>query len=446
MEVSEKRSNTTETNPKKRDEGSKEPDVGNKMRNETISNTANKQLSKKDKALSNPRVLRWYQNLARRSKVTAEVRLRKVLKFTEDIGHTPVSFADLAEKDEKAATDMLQDMVTRLEDLGLSGGYIKAIITSTKSWLAHNDVIIKRKINITNVDATPTLAGERVPEAEEMTEIFNRCNLRQAACISLIAKAGLRPESLGNFDATDGLVISDLHGIGVINGAFAILEAPVMIKVRSTISKTRHPYLTFLTSNGAKKLVAYLNERLLAGEYLGPDAAVIAPYTQYKVGRGKNKGKKFLVTSVIEHDIRKALRPRFKFRPYVFRAFFATQLLIAESRGLVARDFKSTWMGHQNSIEQVYSTNKGILPRALMEEMKSAFLRCQKLLDIEVYDRDPTEDERKDVTDRISRLSDDELSKVSEFLSSNRLGGGKSLESHKSDEGSELSQPTKPSN
>ncbi|MEM4253647.1 MAG: hypothetical protein QXE84_09015 [Candidatus Nitrosotenuis sp.] len=113
---------------------------------------------------------------------------------------------------------------------------------------------------------------------------------------------------------------------------------------------------------------------------------------------------------------------------------------------MVARDFKSTWMGHQNSIEQVYSTNKGILPKALMEEMKSAFLRCQKFLDIEVHGIDPTDDERKDVQDRINRLSDDDLSKVSEFLSSNRLGGGKSLEGQKSDEGNESSQQTKPSN
>jgi hypothetical protein len=94
-------------------------------------------------------------------------------------------------------------------------------------------------------------------------------------------------------------------------------------------------------------------------------------------------------------------------------------------------------MGHQNSIEQVYTTNKGILPRALMEEMKSAFLRCQKYLDIELHDKDPSDDEKKDVKDRINRLSDEELSKVSEFLSSNRLGGGKSLESQESDEGSE---------
>jgi hypothetical protein len=62
-------------------------------------------------------------------------------------------------------------------------------------------------------------------------------------------------------------------------------------------------------------------------------------------------------------------------------------------------------MGHQNSIEQVYSTNKEILPRALMEEIKSAFLRCQKFLDIEVHGIDPTYDERKTIRQPLQELN-----------------------------------------
>lgn len=431
MAVAEKRSNTTDANSTERDEGSSKEgsDVGNKLHSETIANTAKKQLSKKDIALSNVRVRRWYDNLARRSKVTAEVRLRKARKCAEDLGHSLVSFADLAEKDEKIAADMLQDDVTRLENLGRSGGYIKARLTAIKSWLAHNDIVLKRKINISNINATPTLVNERVPESDEMTEVFNRCNLRQGAEVSLIAKAGLRPECLGNFDATDGLRIGDIHGIAVDKGLFTIKEEPVMIKVRSALSKAGHEFPTFLTREGAKKLIAYLNDRILSGECLGPDAAVIAPNPKYKVHRGKNKDKKFIITSVIENDIRKALRPRFMFRPYLFRAFFDTQLLICESRGLVARDFRSTWMGHRNSIEQVYTTNKGILPKALMDEMKNAFLRCQKFLDIEIPTNDASEEKKESVRDRISKLSDEELSKVSEFLSNSILRDGKSLES-----------------
>ena len=68
-------------------------------------------------------------------------------------------------------------------------------------------------------------------------------------------------------------------------------------------------------------------------------------------------------TAIIERDVRSTMRPRFKWRPYVLRAFFDTQLLIAESRGKIAHDFRVFFMGHKGSIEAKYTTNKSILPK-----------------------------------------------------------------------------------
>ncbi|MGI0070151.1 MAG: hypothetical protein ACREAN_07850, partial [Nitrosopumilaceae archaeon] len=133
-----------------------------------------------------------------------------------------------------------------------------------------------------------------------------------------------------------------------------------------------------------RKLLAYLNERLAMGENLGPDSAVIAPDASYKVYRGKNAGKKFLPTKRISKDIRQAFRPRFRWRPYVLRAFFDTQLLMAESRGKMVHDFRVFFMGHKGSMESRYTTNKGVLPNALVKEMKSAFKRSQEFLDLEM--------------------------------------------------------------
>ncbi len=153
--------------------------------------------------------------------------------------------------------------------------------------------------------------------------------------------------------------------------------------VRSTLSKARNQYFTFLTENGTRKLIAYLNERLARGEKLTPDSAIIAPDTNYKVYRGNNAEKKFLPTSRITREIRYAFRPRFQWRPYILRAYFDTQLLMAESRGKIAHDFRVFFMGHKGSIEARYTTNKGILPNALVEEMQSAFKRSQEFLDLE---------------------------------------------------------------
>ena len=71
-------------------------------------------------------------------------------------------------------------------------------------------------------------------------------------------------------------------------------------------------------------------------------------------------------------------------RPYVLRAFFDTQLLIAESRGKIAHDFRVFFMGHKGSIEAKYTTNKSILSKLLTDEMREAFRKSQEFLDLEV--------------------------------------------------------------
>ena len=68
-------------------------------------------------------------------------------------------------------------------------------------------MIIQRRIRITNAHLTPTLENERVPNEQELTEIFNKASQRDAVIISLMAKSGLRPEVLGNDNGTEGLKI-----------------------------------------------------------------------------------------------------------------------------------------------------------------------------------------------------------------------------------------------
>jgi hypothetical protein len=153
--------------------------------------------------------------------------------------------------------------------------------------------------------------------------------------------------------------------------------------VRKTLSKTNHEYHTFLTDLGAKRLLAYLNERLVSGEALVPESPVIAPFAKYERFRGENHGKRFVETITIRKDIQKAMRPRFLWRPYVLRAYFDTQLLIAESSEKIAHDFRVFFMGHKGSIEAKYTTNKGILPDSLIKEMRDAYSRSEEFLDLE---------------------------------------------------------------
>ncbi len=79
----------------------------------------------------------------------------------------------------------------------------------------------------------------------------------------------------------------------------------------------------------------------------------------------------------------------------MFRAYFDTQLLMAESRGKTAHDFRVFFMGHKGSIEAKYTTNKGLLPDALIEEMRSAFQRCESMLDLESQSIESQDPENK---------------------------------------------------
>lgn len=51
-------------------------------------------------------------------------------------------------------------------------------------------------------------------------------------------------------------------------------------------------------------------------------------------------------------------------------------------------------MGHKGSMEARYTTNKGILPDSLIEEMKEAFSRSEEFLDLEkeIESRESSED------------------------------------------------------
>jgi hypothetical protein len=91
--------------------------------------------------------------------------------------------------------------------------------------------------------------------------------------------------------------------------------------------------------------------------------------------------KPFIRSTNIGDMIRSALRKAgFKWRPYVLRSYFDTQLMLAESKGLVLRDYRQFWMGHKGDIENRYTTNKCRLPEEVVEDMREAYRKSQEFL------------------------------------------------------------------
>ena len=129
---------------------------------------------------------------------------------------------------------------------------------------------------------------------------------------------------------------------------------------------------TFLSEEGCGYFKDYLEEGMLRGEELTADSPIIRP----KVAK-----KPFIRSVNIGDMIREAIRRAgFGWRPYVLRAYFDTQLMLAESKGLVLRDYRQFWMGHKGDIENRYTTNKCRLPESVIEDMREAYKRSQEYL------------------------------------------------------------------
>ena len=152
-----------------------------------------------------------------------------------------------------------------------------------------------------------------------------------------------------------------------------------------------------------RMLLAYLNDRLAHGDPLHGDAPVIAPVSGYESARGRNCHGPFLQTRQISKTIRKTFRPRFSWRPYVLRAYFDTELLVAESKGRVAHDFRVFFMGHKGSIEVKYTTNKCVLPEILVREMRESFGRSEDLLDLDLAANRPARENRQDTGSNVAQ-------------------------------------------
>ncbi|MEM2027421.1 MAG: hypothetical protein QXT30_06660 [Candidatus Bathyarchaeia archaeon] len=55
-------------------------------------------------------------------------------------------------------------------------------------------------------------------------------------------------------------------------------------------------------------------------------------------------------------------------------------MIIAESKGKISHPYLQFIMGHKGDIESRYSTNKGVLPPDMIEDMRRAYRECEPFL------------------------------------------------------------------
>ena len=324
--------------------------------------------------LKDRNVKRWYENLRAKSVLTATVALRNLGHYCEIENTNPKKI--IIEMKEGNFRDKFFDFVRKLEGEGKAGSYIARFKRVVKSWAKFNEVEIKLNVNIKNENESPTITNERVPTKEELGRILRMATPRGRVAISLMAYSGLRPESLGNYEGTDGLRLGDLTDLYIEKLEFN--KIPCVVSVKSLLSKARHRYFSFIGEEGAIYIKEYLEERRKQGETLTEESPVL----QFEFGKVRQND--FLRTTLITRDIRDAIEgANLKMRPYVLRAYFSTGLDIAESKGLISHPWRQFIMGHKGDIEARYSTNKR-LPPDIIEEMRSSYQKCLKFLETRV--------------------------------------------------------------
>ncbi len=324
-------------------------------------------------------VRRWHENLNARSMITAEVYLRTLGLYCELNKTSPLEIIKNGKSRE--FKESFSDFVRKLEREGKAGSYIVRFKKVLKSWLKFNDMQISFNVNIKDEHHNPTIENERVPTKDELSRILGKATKRARVSIGLMAFSGLRPESLGNHDGSDGIRLRDFKDAELSGDILRLPESPAILNIRHNLSKARHSYFVFVPDETIGFINSYLKERSGFGEKISLDSPLLS-FDYYKRGqRGKNQ---FLRTALVTREIRTAIRGiDLNMRPYVLRAYFATGLDIAESKGFISHPWRMFFMGHKGDIESRYSTNKGRLPPDMIEGMRSAYLKCLPLLTTE---------------------------------------------------------------
>jgi hypothetical protein len=392
-------------------------------------------------------VRRWHRNLANGSVLYAIMCLKAIGRFSTKIGSSPKEYAALpVEKMEDIAQDYINHLQSKLNPRtkrNYAPGYIENNLDAIRNWSAWNRKKFLRAIRIPYTDSTPTLDNEIIPTPLELRRVMyaDTTNLRTRVSIAIMAFSGCRPQVQGNFLGTDGLKLKDLPELSVNldERKVSFGAVPTMVIVRENLSKMGRQYFTFFPQEGCDLLKLYLERRMIQGEKLSPSSPVIAT-SQLESKQHLNLEAKaaldnspFIITPQVSKYIKRAItRAGMDARPYVNRSYFDTNLMLAESQGMISHAYQQFFMGHKGDIERTYTIGKKRLPQNVLDDMRERFRKvAEKFLEttpsikgvseaemIETYNRKSlmgagyTEEEIKALVPNLAEISDEELSRL----------------------------------
>ena len=342
--------------------------------------------------LKNDLVRRWHENLKARSEITADNYLRNLGLWLEWINLNPETLISIAKENYNELKDRIADQIRIMESNGKAGSYISVSLKAVISFLKYNNTQIKLQINIKNENRNLTTENEKIPTRDELLSIMRQATPRSRLEIALMAYSGLRPESIGSYRGNDGLKISDIKDLKIEGNKAEFIKIPAQIIIRPELSKAGHQYFSFLTEEGCTYATEYLNYRLSLHEDITENSPLVKPDANKSRKEAQNP---FLATQLVSREIKKAIiKAGFKWRPYVLRAYFATNLDLAENKREISHSWRQFFMGHKGDIEATYSTRKK-LSDEIKEEMRETYQRCEKYFATETETKEKEDLSRK---------------------------------------------------
>ena len=285
----------------------------------------------------------------------------------------------------KSILNLILDSISTLEKQEYAGSYIQGIMKAVKSWVRFNDIEITQSINVEGAESTPTLTEQEAITPNKVDNVLANGDSRSKVEIGLIAYSGLRPESLGNDNASDGVVLGDLLDFDLVELRFTSI--PARVRVRDNISKAGHEYFSFLNERMCTYVIHFLKYRRSLGEKLKKDSPLIKA-TGHKTAsnlpvtvRPEVAASPFIETRTISEELRKCIRKAgYSFRPYALRQYFDSQLMLAENNTKFSRDYRVFFMGHKGDIERRYTIGQHNLNPDVLDDMREGYQRASEFL------------------------------------------------------------------
>lgn len=362
-----------------------------------------------------PKLRTWYNTMALRSRVTADMYAGSLARLLEAIGLSPEQSVREATDHPDEFADRMVRYATAQRKNGLLDTTVSKSLSGIRSYLKHRRVTFSSWPELRRIQGA-SLEKERVPRPEELGTILEHLNLRGRCAALLMAHAGLRPAVLGSYKATTGLTLDALVDLDI--SALSFREIPFVIRVPAELSKTRLAYTTFGTEQLGRALIASFMERRRQGEMLTGKSPVVAHSPEARGVSARaiaSTGSKFLTTGAIMRDIHDAIekcRPRdVTWRPYVLRAYCSTRLLLAEGNGRISRDLREAILGHTgDGVASRYNVGKR-WGEELLAEARREYANASEFLETNAQSRMNMAVEFRRTLLAVAGLNEEEMAK-----------------------------------